>query len=257
MTAVPSNRLKVEKPENSFPECLLLKISGKPVSKDWLTKLGIKKPQSEVMDLFLRINFHEQWVEFKFGWVKFGLQGGELRLTLENGRMPSKLRNKELKKSLETKLTTERHLAVETENKPLIEASLGPDLTKAGLKVNLGNSQKNSRSDKFQLEIAQITHKGDDNQPVWVFENKTDEPILIGELEALLGQVLIDKIPCKVEARFVTEVHQVVTRGLKTKSGDDISNKAWLNYLELVMAKDFLNRLSKSPLSQQVLHYGE
>ena len=256
MTAVPSNRLKVEKPENSFPECLLLEIWGKPVSKDLLTKLGIKKPQSEVIDLFLRINFHEQWVKFKFGRVKFGLQGGELRLTLENGRMPSELRNEELKKSLETELTTERHLVVETENKPQIEASLGPDLKKVGLKVSLGNSQKNFRSNKIQLKIAQITHKGDDNHPIWVFENRTDEPILKGELEALLGQVLIDKIPCKVEAMFVTETHLVI-RGLKTKSGDNISDKGWLNYFELVMAKDFLNRLSKSPLSRQVLHYGE
>jgi hypothetical protein len=170
--------------------------------------------------------------------------------------MPSELRNKDLKKSLETKLTKERQSVVETENKPLIEASLGPDLTKVGLKVNLGNNQKNSQCDKFQFEIAQISHKGADDQPVWVFENKTEEPVLIGELADSLGKILIeieDKF-CSVEATFTPEMRQVVITGLENLFRDDISRNQF-KALELKLAQSLLKQKTQPYLSRQVLRY--
>ena len=224
MATMGSKAIAVTEHENKCPECLHLKISGEVVAAKGLLA-SLQNSEPEAIDLFLRINFHEQWVDFNFGRVKFGLQGGELRLKLENGKMPSELRNKDLKKSLEREVGVERQSVVETENKPLIEASLGPDLTKAGLKVNLGNSQKNSRSDKIQLKIAQISHKGADDQPVWVFENKTGEPVLIGELTDSLGKMLIkDKEKSwGVEATFTPEMRQVVITGLENLFKDDIS----------------------------------
>ena len=182
--------------------------------------------------------------------------------------MPSELRNKELKKSLERELSVERQSVVETENKPLIEASLGPDLTKVGLKVNLGNNQKNSRCDKFQFEIAQISHKGADDQPVWVFENKTEEPVLLGELADSLGKMLIEDTPWSVDATFSSESRQVTIvdatfssesrqvtiTGLENLLGDDIrDNKRIL--IELLMAQVVLKSKTQPYLSRQVLRY--
>ncbi|MGV2388623.1 MAG UNVERIFIED_CONTAM: hypothetical protein LVR29_10890 [Microcystis novacekii LVE1205-3] len=45
---------------------------------------------------------------FPLDGVKFGLRGGELRLKLENGQMPSELRNEALKKILARELEIER-----------------------------------------------------------------------------------------------------------------------------------------------------
>ena len=244
-----SKAIAVTEHENRCPECLHLTISGETVA----TK-NRKKSEPDAITLFVVIVFNEQWVKFSFGKVKFGLQGGELRLKLENGKMPSGLRNEALKKILERELSVERQSVVETENKPLIEASLGPDLTKAGLRVNLGNSQKNSRSDKIQLKIAQISHKGADDQPVWVFENKTGEPVLIGELADSLGKMLIEDKSWVVEATFTPEVRQVTITGLENLFKDDISGNK-LKAFELGFAKKILKSKTQPYLSRQVLRY--
>ena len=143
---------------------------------------------------------------------------------------------------------------------------MGPDFTKAGLKVNLGNSQKNSRSDKFQLKLAPISHKGEDDQPVWVFENKIGEPVLIGELDpngkmVFFGRMLIEGIPLNIEATFTPEMRQVVITGLENLLGDDIGDRKLFNKLKLSsfergVAKLFLKRTTQPYLSLQVLRYG-
>jgi len=200
------------------------------------------------------IVFNEQWVKFSFGKVKFGLQGGELRLKLENGKMPSGLRNEALKKILERELSVERQSGGERENKSQVKGSLAPDLSKASLEVVGEDRQKDSRSDKFQLKIAQISHKGADDQPVWVFENKTGEPVLIGELADSLGKMLIEDKSWVVEATFTPEMRQVVITGLENLFKDDISGNK-LKAFELGVAKLFLKHKTQPYLSRQVLRY--
>ena len=241
--------------ENKCPECLHLEISTEVVAPE---SKGIfpsrKKSEPEAINLVVRINFNEQWVDFSFGRVKFGLRGGELRLKLENGKMPSELRNEALKKILERELSVERQSGGEQESKSQVEGSLAPDLSKASLKGVGENRQKDSRSDKFQLKIAQISHKGADDQPVWVFENKSGEPILIGELADRLGKMLIEGIPWGVEATFTPEMRQVVITGLENLFRDDISGSK-LKAFELGIAKLFLKHKTQPYLSRQVLDY--
>jgi hypothetical protein len=114
--------------------------------------------------------------------------------------------------------------------------------------------QKDSRSDKFQLKIAQISHKGADDQPVWVFENKSGEPVLLGELAASLGKMLIEGIPWGVEATFTPEMRQVIVTGLENFFKDDISNRK-LKVFELGFAKLFLKHKTQPYLSRQILRY--
>ncbi|MBE8994916.1 hypothetical protein [Microcystis aeruginosa] len=253
--AKQSRAIAVTEHDNKCPECLHLEILGEPVaseSRDLLSRF--KKSEPEAFSLSVRLNFNEQWLDFAFGRVKFGLRGGELRLKLENGQMPSELRNEALKKILARELEIERQLGGEQESKSQLEGSVTPDSSKASLKGVREQRRKESRGDKFQLKIAQISHKGANNQPVWVFENRTGEPVLIGELADSLGKMLIAGVPWSVEATFTPEMRQVVITGLENLFKDDISGHK-LNIFELAVAKLFLKHKTQPYLSRQVLRY--
>ena len=253
--AKQSGAIAVTEHDNKCPECLHLEISGEPVASE---SKGVfprfKKSEPEAFSLSVRINFNEQWLDFRFGRVKLGLRGGELRLKLENGQMPSELRNEALKKILARELEIERQLGGEQESKFQLEGTVTPDLSKASLKGVREQRRKESQGDKFQLKIAQISHKGANNQPVWVFENRTGEPVLIGELADSLGKMLIAGVPWSVEATFTPEMRQVVITGLENLFKDDISGHK-LNVFELALAKLFLKHKTQPYLSRQVLRY--
>ena len=188
--AKQSRAIAVTEHDNKCPECLHLEISGELVTSESKGVFSrFNKSEPEAFSLSVRINFNEQWLVFSFGRVKFGLRGGELRLKLENGQMPSELRNEALKKILARELQIERQLGGEKESKSQLEGSVTSDLSKASLKGVREQRRKESQGDKFQLKIAQISHKGANNQPVWVFENRTGEPVLLGELMDLLDEL--------------------------------------------------------------------
>ncbi|WP_430014387.1 hypothetical protein ACQY1Y_08530 [Microcystis ichthyoblabe FBCC-A1114] len=253
--AKQSRAIAVTEHDNKCPECLHLEISGEPVAPESKGLFSLlKKSEPEAFSLSVRIIFNQQWLDFRFGRVKFGLRGGELRLKLENGQMPSELRNEALKKILARELEIERQLGGEQESKSQLEGSITPDLSKANLKGVREKRQKESQGDKFQLKIAQISHKGANNQPVWVFENRTGEPVLIGELADSLGKMLIAGVPWSVEATFTHEMRQVVITGLENLFRDDISGHK-LNVFELAVAKLFLKHKTQPYLSRQVLRY--
>ena len=253
MVTMGSKAIAVVEHENKCPECLLLEIWGETISSNRILRLRkLFKSEPNAIALFVRIIFNEQWVKFSFGKVKFGLRGGELRLKLENSRMPSVLRNKGLKKFLERELSVERQAGREQERKSQVEGSLAPDLSKASVKGVGEDRQKDSRSDKFQLKIAQISHKGADDQPVWVFENKLGEPVLIGELADSLGKMLIEGIPWSVEATFRPEVSQVTITGLENSFSEDINKQS---IFRAKLAQLILNHKMKPYLSRQVLRY--
>lgn len=253
--AKQSRAIAVTEHDNKCPECLHLEISGEPVAPESKGVFSrFKKSEPEAFSLSVRLNFNQQWLDFRFGRVKFGLRGGELRLKLENGQMPSELRNEALKKILARELEIERQLGGEQESKSQLEGSITPDLSKANLKGVREKRQKESQGDKFQLKIAQISHKGANNQPVWVFENRTGEPVLIGELADSLGKMLIAGVPWSVEATFTHEMRQVVITGLENLFKDDISGHK-LNVFELAVAKLFLKHKTQPYLSRQVLRY--
>lgn len=255
MMAKQSRAIAVTEHDNKCPECLHLEISGEPVAPESKGLFSLlKKSEPEAFSLSVRIIFNEQWLDFRFGRVKFGLRGGELRLKLENGQMPSELRNEALKKILARELEIERQLGGEQESKSQLEVSATPDLSKASLKGVGEQRRKESQGDKFQLKIAQISHKGANNQPVWVFENRTGEPVLIGELANSLGKMLIAGVPWSVEATFTPEMRQVVITGLENLFKDDISGHK-LNVFELGFAKLFLKHKTQPYLSRQVLRY--
>ncbi|MDB9429981.1 hypothetical protein PN482_14020 [Microcystis aeruginosa CS-555/01A07] len=163
--AKQSRAIAVTEHDNKCPECLHLEILGEPLAPESKGLFSLlKKSDPEAFALSVRIIFNQQWLDFSFGRVKFGLRGGELRLKLENGQMPSELRNEALKKILARELEIERQLGGEQESKFQLEGTVTPDLPKASLKGVREKRQKESQGDKFQLKIAQISHKGANNQ---------------------------------------------------------------------------------------------
>jgi hypothetical protein len=242
--------------ENQYPDCLYFEIEGKPVVSNLEEILANLKPKAapvktEKIDLWLRINFNEEWVDFPIGRLKFGLKGGELRLKLENGKIPYDSRF--LKKALETEFTAERQLGQEIEKKQNFEGALGSD-AKGSVKASLEDREKYNLSDKFQLTITQISTKGRDDNPAWVFANKTGDIALIGEINAPLAQVLVDGYPCRVEASFKVATADVVITGLENVIRQDIS-KTKLAVIELGLAKLRLQSIAQPYLSRQELCY--
>ncbi len=56
---------------NVYPDCVFL-------------ELEIQTKDEQILDLYLTMKFNEQWTDLCGGRVKFGLKGGELKLTLSN-----------------------------------------------------------------------------------------------------------------------------------------------------------------------------
>ncbi|GET42036.1 pentapeptide repeat-containing protein [Microseira wollei] len=59
--------------ENKYPDCLSMKLEAIPVT------------DQQELDLYLTLEFNQQWESLLGGRVKFGLKGGELKLKSEGG----------------------------------------------------------------------------------------------------------------------------------------------------------------------------
>jgi uncharacterized protein YjbI with pentapeptide repeats len=80
----PSSTTPLSQTHNRYPDTLYLELAATPVLSDGT--------DIEQIDLYLRIDFHEQWQPINAGRVKFGFKGGELKIHLENGKMPTEFR---------------------------------------------------------------------------------------------------------------------------------------------------------------------
>ncbi len=75
----PRSPLGLLESQNPYPDCFLMELEAILVQSD--------STDTEQFDLYLTVNFNEQWEPILDGRVKFGLKGGELRLRLENGKI--------------------------------------------------------------------------------------------------------------------------------------------------------------------------
>lgn len=172
------------KTENRFPDCVHMDLVVNPLDTD----------EGRKIQLFLTINFNLESVdtETKFGIIEFGLRRGELRIKLDNGKVPYEFR--ELTGTLEPSIKKEREVQE--------HAKLQKDMNAS--KPRLSQEKTSSKKDSYQILSCQITTKGSENNPAWVFETVTGEPILKGLLsKRLLGIVnKIESKPSIIEATF-------------------------------------------------------
>ncbi|WP_190340686.1 hypothetical protein [Leptolyngbya sp. FACHB-36] len=141
-------------------------------------------------NLSLTIRFGRQEIKVPGGRVWFGLKRGELRLKLEDGKIP--IEKMGLTAALELELEREDQQEQSREGEANI-AIAGGVKTKDAAK----------RASKVKSKIHQVVTGGTEEAPVWRFEVKTSEPVLEGQLtEERLGTIEAATGPCGVAATF-------------------------------------------------------
>lgn len=186
-------------PKNKCPDCLYIKIEGEPVRKNQGRPIPwnrTREQESQKINLFLTICFNEQWVRVPQGRVKLGLRGGELRLELrDKGTIPPDCRK--LSKALQLEFSVQREK--KTDEKLTTEFKVSSKVPEGSYK----RETNNGTSDKFEVTHCQITSKGPDNAPAWVFQEEQGEQVLIGLLtRAELAVVHVIAEPCVITAKF-------------------------------------------------------
>ncbi len=180
---------------NLFPNCVFIKLHSEPIQPESAISLIVSTaPLQQVsvkeFELKLTIRFGEQEIQVPGGRVCFGLKRGELKLKLENGLIPLE------KTKLIARLETEIEFEEQQEKGKESEASIA---IAAGIKTK--DSDKTIVKGKYKA--YPISTKGTEEEPVWVFETKTKEPILRGQLtQESLGVVQVNSSPCLIRAIF-------------------------------------------------------
>jgi hypothetical protein len=176
--------------ENHFPDCVFVKLIPKFIVKTERNEpsspfsLAINTRQSVGIELTIR--FGTQEIEFPGGTVSFGLRRGELRMKLENGKMPIE----------EMGLVT------------LFQREITKDIqTEKGFKGTLGGKSSAEASNKITetaiYKECTVYTKGTEEEPIWNFLPRSKEKILFGQLtKESLGRIDAATRPCKVEVAF-------------------------------------------------------
>lgn len=165
---------------NKYPDCLWMELEAVPVQK---TATDIQH-----FDLYLSINFNEHWQSLLGGRVKFGLQGGTLKLNLENCQIPLAARQ----------LIGDFHLDT-AENQP-IQNSTEVVLTENQQEIE-GDWNAPKIDEQIERTSCHISTIGDDTSPAWIFELERGKPVLKGLLSlAKLGEFAANKY--RIEAAF-------------------------------------------------------
>ena len=89
---VPPQENQPNEPRDRCPDCLRIEIHSEAVPHNSLNPFS-KKLSKNQTDLYLTIQFNEQQCKLfvgkvQFGKVQFGINGGELRLSLEKWKNP-------------------------------------------------------------------------------------------------------------------------------------------------------------------------
>jgi hypothetical protein len=207
--------------------------------------------ESDRIDLHLTINFNEQWEFLPNGRIAFGLKGGKLKLKLENGTIPYEFRD--FAGSLELS-TQPKRLEVEDNNtQSRINSSLAE--TQTGTKDSGDAEQNKPRTEPLKLVACQVTTKGSQKNPTWVFEVETSQPVLKGSFQnTKLATLKAIALPCYIEATFeasLRDIYLTETEELWPQKLD----KNQLAVLKRGIARLLLQRKLKPYLSRVKLQY--
>lgn len=213
-------------PENRFPDCVFMKLHSEPVRSQKRSVLGLlpqsatKSPQLKQVDLKLTIRFGKQTIQCPGGTVQFGLKRGELKLKLENSRIP--LEKIGLKASFAKTVEVEEQQEKGRESEATLAVAGG---------VKTKNTGKTATKSKFMLD--RVTNHGLEEEPAWEFEGQGGaEPVLQGQLtEELLGTIELMGHPCCLRATFEirgrSDIHLFDSDGLLRAKNLSRNKTAW------------------------------
>jgi hypothetical protein len=240
-------------PENKCLGCLFMKLEGLLVTREQKRNsvLQSNSATTEQINLNLTLQFNEQRELVIGGRIQFGLRGGQLKLKLVNGEIPVEFRKLDglVKLSAEKQRQPQQNSDYQStinaglpENPPVVKATPGTNQTAEG-------------TEKFQPSVCQVTTKGAEENPTWVFEVNTGEPVLKGLLKnVLLATLSVTAKPCCVEATFEVspqDVYMIEAEGLWPKN---ISRKK-IAVIERAIVRRFLERKLKPYVSRHELRY--
>lgn len=235
-----------------------MKLEGIPVppEKSGLFKRQPKSTDIEKIDLLLTVNFNEQRELLFGGRMKFGLRGGKLSVKLENGQIPPE--SCELGVSIELAVQKQKEKRQQGEGEEQSEmAAAAASQPGEHANPNIDIEKPTRRTERSQFATFQVTTKGSQEHPVWVFQANRGEPVLKGFLKNVkLGTLQMTAKPCRVEAVFVVsprDVHMTEAEGLWPPN---ISKKRRV-VIERAIVRRFLRRKLKPYLSRQELRYDE
>lgn len=191
------SQIKINQPEpvNHFPDCLFMKLHIVPIQPTELssiiqTSTNLQKAKVDAIDLKLTLRFGEYEIKVLGGTVRFGLKGGKLKLKLVNCRIPIE------KMGLTAEFENKIDIEVQQENGKEAEINAA---TASSIKAK----KTNKIASKAKYKLWQCHAIGTETNPIWIFEAKTVEQILKGQLtEEQLGTVEIVTKPCVIKANF-------------------------------------------------------
>jgi hypothetical protein len=214
-------------------------------------KLAGTAVNSDQIDLYLTINFNEPCKPIAGGSVAFGFKRGELTLKLENSKIPYEFR--ELTGSIELSLEKETQEPENSQAQSGVEPSRVQSQT--GTKAGVGTEPTEVTIAPFQCVACQVTTKGSQTNPAWVFEVETGETVLKGVLKkAKLATLKAIALPCYVEATFDVSLRDIYLTQVEGLWSPNLSRNQ-LAVLQRGIARLLLKRKLKPYLSRVELQY--
>ncbi len=138
--------------------------------------------QTQQLDIHLSLNFNEHWEPLLGGRVKFGLQGGTLKLNLENCEIP----------------VASRQLVGDFELSPTDSST---EVLSTASQREVGDNEKAEKIQETDCTFCHVSTIGDDTKPAWIFSLKRGKPILKGLLKSVkLGEFSAQ--PLRIAAAF-------------------------------------------------------
>lgn len=217
--------------ENRCPSYLYMKLEGTAVKSDQI-------------DLYLTINFNEPSEPISVGSVAFGFKRGELKLKLENSKIPYEFRQ----------LTGSIELSVQKET-PELENSGAQSAVEASRVESQARTKTSSGTEHIKGVACQVTTKGSQTNPAWVFEVETGETVLKGALNKVkLATLKAIALPCYVEATFDVSLRDINLTQVERLWSQNLSRNQ-LAVLERGIARLLLKQKLKPYLSRVELQF--
>jgi len=144
--------------------------------------------QTQQLDIHLSLNFNEHWEPLLGGRIKFGLQGGTLKLNLENCEIP--VASRQLVGDFQLSPIEETQAMQSSAEVLLTENSRGV--------LDSDNAEKTKETDCTFCHISTI---GDDTTPAWIFTLERGKTVLKGLLKsAKMGEFTANQL--RIAAAF-------------------------------------------------------
>ncbi|EGJ33992.1 hypothetical protein LYNGBM3L_22750 [Moorena producens 3L] len=250
-------------PKNKCLDCLGMKLEGMLIPPNKQKRKFWQKPSKmPQINLYLTIQFNQQWEELLEGRVKFGLKGGVLRLHLQHGNIPYEFR--ELGGYIQ--LAT---VGNQQQQGPSCDLNHRPTDPNGNRERGGGNvtpeatqSQSHETSQlEYQPESCKTSHETDQvswchitNQvsaenPAWIFEEQKGNGVLFGSLNRVkLATVNVTALPCRIQAIFevsqrdicLTEVEGLWSSNL-TRNKTVVLNRLIVEHLLVTRLKPYLS----------------